>query len=238
MALLLRAQRATFGYDGRAVISDVDLDVDASDFIGIVGPNGAGKTTLFRGLLGLVPPIAGSVARYDTRIGYVPQRETLDPLFPVDVEEVVSMGAYGELRGLRGLPREARELARASLARVGMLEWRRAPFSSLSGGQRQRVLIARALMVKPELLLLDEPTSGVDRAAQARIMQLLDELVAQDGIAILIVSHQLALVRKAAQSVLWVAGGKVTRGPAFDVLKPENLDRLYSSEEGLVNEPV
>jgi ABC-type Mn2+/Zn2+ transport system ATPase subunit len=229
MASLLRVEHASFGYEHVSVIRDVELDVEAGAFFGIVGPNGAGKTTLFRGLLGLIRPLAGVVERRTQRIGYVPQRETLDPLYPVSVEEVVYMGAYGGLRGLRGLSSEVRERAAACLDRVGLLDRRRASFASLSGGQRQRALVARALMVQPEMLLLDEPTSGVDRPSEAKILELLLELNRRERIAILLVSHQLDLVRRAVETVLWVADGRVERGPAARMLDPEHLDRLQAS---------
>jgi ABC-type Mn2+/Zn2+ transport system ATPase subunit len=229
MSALITAERAAFGYHKVPVVIGVDLAVERGDFLGIVGPNGAGKTTLFRGLLGLVPPLAGRVVRATRAVGYVPQRETLDPIYPVTVEEVVQMGAFGELRGWRGLTGEARERARASLERVGLYERRASAFSSLSGGQRQRVLIARALMVEPEVMLLDEPTSGVDRAAQARILELLVELNRSRGMAVLLVSHQLSMVRETVQRVLWVAEGRVRQGSAAEMLAPENLDRLYGA---------
>jgi ABC-type Mn2+/Zn2+ transport system ATPase subunit len=229
MAALLRAERAAFGYHKVPVVLGVELAIERGDFLGIVGPNGAGKTTLFRGLLGLVPALAGRVERTTRAIGYVPQRETLDPIYPVTVEEVVQMGAYGALRGWRGVSRDARERARACLERVGLYERRASAFSSLSGGQRQRVLIARALMVEPEVMLLDEPTSGVDRAAQARILELLVELNRSRGMAVLLVSHQLGMVRETVQRVLWVAEGRVREGSAATMLAPENLDRLYAA---------
>lgn len=236
MTVLLRAERAAFGYGSKPVIAEVDLEITEGDFFGIVGPNGAGKTTLFRGLLGLIRPLVGRVERRADAIGYVPQRETLDAIYPVSVEEVVQMGAYGKLRGWRGLSYDDRELARDVLERVGMADRRDAAFSSLSGGQRQRVLIARALMVRPQVLLLDEPTSGVDRAAQTRIMELLKELNTKDSMAILLVSHQLGLVRESVETVLWVSDRRVVRGPASEMLRPERLDRLYSSEEGQADE--
>jgi ABC-type Mn2+/Zn2+ transport system ATPase subunit len=232
VTVLLRARGAAFGYGPVPVVSGVDLTVAPGDFVGLVGPNGSGKTTLFRGLLGLLPPLSGTVERFTRAIGYVPQRETLDPIYPVSAAEVVQMGAYGRLRGLRRLPREARELARASLARVGLLERAGAAFSSLSGGQRQRALIARALMVEPRLLLLDEPTSGVDQAAQAQIMELLVDLNRRESLAILLVSHQLSLIRPNVQRVLWVGGGRVVEGRAEEMLAPERLEVLYSSSEG------
>jgi len=229
MPALITAERAAFGYHKLPVVIGVDLAVERGDFLGIVGPNGAGKTTLFRGLLGLVPPLAGRVVRSTRAVGYVPQREMLDPIYPVTAEEVVQMGAFGELRGWRGLTREARARARSCLEKVGLYERRTSAFSSLSGGQRQRVLIARALMVEPEVLLLDEPTSGVDRAAQARILELLVELNRSRGMAVLLVSHQLSMVRETVQRVLWVAEGRVRLGSAAQMLAPENLDRFYGA---------
>jgi ABC-type Mn2+/Zn2+ transport system ATPase subunit len=230
-ALVLRLSHAAFGYDGPPIVSGVDLAVAAGDFLGIVGPNGAGKTTLFRGILGLLAPIEGRVERQVDAIGYVPQRETLDPIFPLRVDEVVHMGAYGRLSGWRGLSGGDRRLARECLDRVDLADRARASFSSLSGGQRQRALIARALMVRPKLLLLDEPTSGVDRAAEARILEVLLDLNRRDGIAVMLVSHQIALVRRAVAEILWVAEGRVVRGSAEEMLRPENLDALYSGGE-------
>jgi ABC-type Mn2+/Zn2+ transport system ATPase subunit len=227
MTTLLRLQKVSFGYAKRAVVSGVDLTVDAGAFLGIVGPNGAGKTTLFRGILGLIAPLAGKVERFETRIGYVPQRESLDPIYPLRVEEVVHMGAYGRLGGLRTLAHDERELARASLARVGLAARARDSFAALSGGQRQRVLIARALMARPRLLLLDEPTSGVDRGAQKLILDLLIELNQREDLAILLVSHQIGMVRDAVKGCVWVSGGHVRVGDPAVMLSHEHLDELY-----------
>jgi ABC-type Mn2+/Zn2+ transport system ATPase subunit len=232
MDVLIEARGASFGYDGRAVVAAVDLAVRQGDFVGIVGPNGAGKTTLFRGLLGLIAPLAGTVVRSTRAVGYVPQRETLDPVYPLRVDEVVHMGAYGALTGLRRLTRAQRALAHESLERVGLAERAAAQFASLSGGQRQRVLIARALMVRPRLLLLDEPTSGVDPEAQNRILRLLEELNRRERLAVLLVSHQLAMVRESVDDVLWVADGRAVRGTAASLLDPSNLERLYAGGAG------
>jgi ABC-type Mn2+/Zn2+ transport system ATPase subunit len=231
MTVLLQLTDASFGYGGKPIVSGVDLNVDAGDFIGIVGPNGAGKTTLFRGILGLLPSLAGRMQRFTDAVGYVPQRESLDSIYPVTVDEVVEMGAYGRLTGLRRLAQADRELASACLERVGLTDMRREPFSSLSGGQRQRVLVARGLMARPQLLLLDEPTSGVDRTAQARILELLVDLNRREGMAILLVSHQLVMVRETVRQVVWVSDGRVLHGDAHEMLKPENLDRLYAAGE-------
>ena len=128
------------------------------------------------------------------------------------------------------MPGADRRRAQALLERVGLTQKAPAPFSSLSGGQRQRVLIARALMNSPRLLLLDEPTSGVDRGAEQRILELLGDLCRTEGIAVLLVSHQVAMLRGAVREVLLVSGGHILRGAAAELLAPQNLDRIYQPE--------
>jgi ABC-type Mn2+/Zn2+ transport system ATPase subunit len=229
---LVQLRGAAFGYEGRAVVSGVDLAIEPGRFLGLVGPNGAGKTTLFRGILGLVPPLAGRRERAPAAVfGYVPQRETLDAAFPLSAREVVEMGAQRRLTALRRLTRDDRAAAGRLLARVGLAGEERTPFSQLSGGQRQRALLARALLTRPSVLLLDEPTSGVDRGAQEQILRLLHELN-REGLAILLVSHQLGLVRQSVGEVLLVAEGRVERGDPRELLAGERLDRVFGAETG------
>ena len=223
---LVTLRRAAFGYGTTPIVSDVDLDVARGAFVAILGPNGSGKTTLVRGLLGLVPPMSGTIERPEARFGYVPQRETLDPVYPLSVEEVVQMGAYGRLRGTRALSAADRARASTCLERVDLVGKRKARFSSLSGGQRQRVLIARALAMNPNVLVLDEPTSGVDQRTQRLVHELLSSLSRDDDLAVLIVSHQLAMTR-GVRDVLWVADGRVRRGSSEEVLRPDVLERLF-----------
>ena len=164
----------------------------------IVGPNGGGKTTLVKLILGLLRPQRGEVRvfgqpphRARLRVGYMPQHVQHDPQFPVTVMDIVLMGRLGQ--GVLGWPGRAdRRAAIDALAQVGMEEFRRRPFADLSGGQRQRVLIARALCCKPDLLLLDEPTSNVDSLVEARLLDLLRDLNRQ--MTIVMVSHDLGFV--------------------------------------------
>ncbi|MFT5051890.1 MAG: ABC-type Mn2+/Zn2+ transport system ATPase subunit [Chlamydiales bacterium] len=224
---LITLRAAAFGYGPRPVISEVDLEIRPGSFIGVLGPNGSGKTTLLRGILGLLPPQAGSVEHTGAKLGFVPQRETLDAVYPVTAEEVVHMGAYGRLSGWRSLKRSDREASLRALSQVGMAERRQQLFSSLSGGQRQRVLIARALMTRPTVLLLDEPTSGVDQPTQEMVLELLTELGETEKLAIVIVSHQIAMTR-AVREVVWVDAGRARHGSPEQMLTREALDELFA----------
>jgi zinc transport system ATP-binding protein len=205
MTALLRLRGASFGYDGAPVIEGVDLELRAGDFVAAVGPNGGGKTTLVRGILGLAAPLSGTVELLAESVGYVSPRDTLDSIFPLSVEEVVGLG---ERWG--GPAREVRERARRCLETVGLSE-EGGRFASLSGGQRQRALIARALMARPDLLVLDEPTSGVDREAQGEIVEVLTGLRERQNTAILLVTHQTDLIPSSARDVLRVGEGRVRR---------------------------
>ncbi len=229
---LVAAHGAAFGYEGRAVVSGVDLAVRAGDRVAVAGPNGGGKTTLFRGLLGLIPPQAGRVERETARVGYVPQHEELDAVYPLTAYEIVSFGALGRFTGKnrwwRAMPRAEREKASACLADVGLEHAARTQYADLSGGQRQRVLIARALMTDPAVLFLDEPTSGVDARAAASIGGLLTRISEERGVAVVMVGHQLDALRAFARRALWVADGGVLVGDAAELLAPEALARLMS----------
>jgi len=224
---LITLRAAAFGYGSRPIISDVDLEIRPGSFIGVLGPNGSGKTTLLRGILGLLPALAGSVTRAKAQLGLVPQRETLDAVYPVTVEEVVHMGAYGRLRSWRPLKASDREEALHALRQVGMEKRRRQLFSSLSGGQRQRVLIARALLARPTVLLLDEPTSGVDQPTQEIVLELLTELGETENLAVVIVSHQMSMTR-AVRDVVWVDEGRARCGSPEEMLTREALDELFA----------
>lgn len=230
---LLELRDAAFGYGGQPVVSGVDLRVEAGAFLGVLGSNGSGKTTLLRGLLGLLEPLRGRVDHGAARFGYVPQRETLDPVYPLTVEEVVAMGGYGGLRGLKRFRSPERTRARECLERVQLLGRRGALFSKLSGGQRQRALIARALVTRPNLLVLDEPTSGVDQQTQELVLDLLRRLNAEGGLAIVLVSHQAAMTR-AVRDVLWVADGTARRRAPGEVPAAEALEELHDSPGGEV----
>lgn len=218
--VLVEARGASFGWASRPVVGPLSLVVRRGDFLAIVGPNGSGKSTLARGLVGLLPALSGACSSSTTRVGFVPQREALDPVWPITVEEVVRTGAAGRLSGWRGYSKAQRDAVRARMVEVGVDELRAKPFRSLSGGQRQRVLVARALVAQPELLVMDEPTSGVDREAALVLRELLSALVGEAGLTLIVVTHQLELVRGAATRVLRIEGGRARE------VEPSQLDRV------------
>jgi zinc/manganese transport system ATP-binding protein len=202
---------AALGYEGAAVLRDVDLEVGPGELIAIAGPNGSGKTTLFRAMLGFLPVLAGSLSRACplNEIGYVPQSAALDATFPITAREVVEMGAYGRLKPYQAFPVREKKKRRSVLEQVGLGHLAARLFFSLSGGQRQRVLIARALMVGPKILILDEPLAGCDPASQKAISDLLVDLSRKQNIAVVFSSHDLRMVQSVAEKVLRVDGGLV-----------------------------
>jgi len=202
-------EKVSFSYDGYQVLEDVTFKVHEHDFLSIVGPNAGGKTTLLKLMLGLIKPASGTVRVFDnspvrvrSRIGYMPQYASLDPLFPVDVLDVVLMGRLGKARGLGWYGKKDRQAAQDALRQVEMNDLRGRSFSALSGGQRQRVLIARALACDPELLLLDEPTSNVDLAVETELYELLAKF--SERITVILVTHDLGFVSRYVKRVACV----------------------------------
>ncbi len=196
---LIELKEVTFSYDGQPVLERVSLEVVPGEFLALVGPNGGGKTTLLKLILGLLAPQEGVVsvfgqppAKARGRIGYLPQHAFVDPGFPVSVAEVVLMGRLGPGAGLGPWPRRDRRAALKALEQVEAADLAGRGFSSLSGGQRQRVLIARALAADPELLLLDEPTAGVDPRGEKDVLELLAGL--NSRVTVLLVTHDLHFV--------------------------------------------
>ncbi|HAM71197.1 MAG TPA: hypothetical protein DCM86_06100 [Verrucomicrobiales bacterium] len=228
---LIQIEGVAIGYDGHAVLSGIDAKLDRGSFTGLLGTNGSGKSTLIKTLLGILPPIAGRITTnpllgHPVVFGYVPQRETLDPVYLLSSFEVVLMGACGRTRPGRLLGRGERDLAHRCLCEVGAEEVASRRYSQLSGGQKQRVLIARALTTRPDLLVLDEPTAGVDAAATQSILELLVRLNREQGLTILMVNHDLPAVRRTVREVLWLHQGTVLQGPVDQLLSRERVEEL------------
>ena len=220
-------------------LEDVSLAVAPGDFLAIIGPNGAGKTTLLKVILGLVRPMTGAVRVFGKapwelngerrRIGYVPQVLSVDLNFPVRASEAVLMGRYGRIGLMRRPSPDDRAAARRAMDRVGIADLADRPIARLSGGQRQRVFLARALANDPDLLLLDEPTTGVDVAATESLYELLRGLH-EEGMTILVVSHDVGVVASYVDGVACVNRQLVAHGRPDEVLGSEELAQMYGCE--------
>jgi manganese/zinc/iron transport system ATP- binding protein len=232
----------TVAYDGRPVLWNVDLAIAEPCLFGIIGPNGAGKSSLLKAALGLAPIVAGTVrfggrplAEVRGRIGYVPQRETVDWDFPVSVMDVVLMGTYGRLGWLRRPGRAERDLARDCLDRVGLAALASRQIGRLSGGQQQRVFLARALAQQAEIYLLDEPMAGVDVRSQEQIFRVLADLRAA-GSLVVVVHHDLRTAAEWFDRVALVDRRLVATGPTATVLTADNLRRTYAGQSEVLEE--
>ncbi len=220
---LVILKHLAIGYEKQPVLSNISLSLDRGSFTALLGSNGSGKSTLMKTLLGVIPPLAGQMevtgpAGERSIFGYVPQSEHLDPLFPLTGFDVALMGVYGRVGPARAVPASERGFVQQCLEATGAAAFARQRFSTLSGGQKQRVLIARALATRPDLLLLDEPTAGIDIVATHAILEFIARIHHEQQIGILLVTHDLPIVRKYAQYVIWLHQGTVRQGATADLL--------------------
>jgi ABC-type Mn2+/Zn2+ transport system ATPase subunit len=230
---LITLDNLTIGYDRQPVLSGISLSIARGSFTAILGANGSGKSTLLKTLLGLLPPIGGKIQIAAPAVfGYVPQAIEFDPLFLLTGFEVALMGVYGRIGTGRFVPQNEREFVRECLRATGSEEFARKKFSELSGGQKQRVLIARALATKPDALVLDEPTAGVDAAATHALLEFISRIHAERKLTILLVTHDLPLVRKHAQQAIWLHQGKVLCGAVTELLSRERMAEIFEMEIG------
>jgi zinc transport system ATP-binding protein len=187
--------------DAQIVLEDINLDLDSSDFLGLIGPNGGGKSTLLKAILGLIKPNRGSIKVFGQdpvsarkNVGYMPQKTIFDKGFPLTAQDVVLMGRYSRAGLMKRYQSEDRQAALQALQAVGMRDRAEKQIGLLSGGEQQRVFVARSLVGEPRLLLLDEPTTGIDAAQQSEFYELLSRL--SQNMAIILVSHDLTAVSK------------------------------------------
>jgi zinc transport system ATP-binding protein len=222
---VVSVSHAAVSYGGRAVLQDIDLEVQAGQVVAILGTNGSGKSTLIRTILGLVPAAAGEITLFGvpqrrfrqwSRIGYVPQRMGAGSGVPATVGEVVASGRLARRGIFRPSGAADREAVRTALDDVGLLDRIADPVSTLSGGQQQRTLIARALAGRPDLLVLDEPTAGVDAASQDAFAEALSRFAAAGG-TILLVAHELGPIAPLVDKAVVVHHGRI----AYEGAVPE-----------------
>jgi len=238
---IVEIKAVTCGYEKQRVLTDVSLTIMPGDFVGLLGPSGSGKTTLLRTVLGAVDIYEGEVlvngvptSKKRPRVGYVPQLETIDWNFPVTVQEVVMMGRTMENRLFPWYRKEEKELAAEMMGRLGILDLASRHIRELSGGQQQRVFLARALISSPQLLLLDEPTSGVDIKTRDDVMHLLHDLN-HDGVTIIITTHEINAVAVHLPWIVCLAGQILAEGPPSEVITTEVLRLTYGAEMPVIH---
>lgn len=217
-AEVVSLNQVSYTYNGRPVIRDLSFSIKQRDFVGLVGSNGAGKTTLLKMMVGLLPPSQGEVRLFGQpnrlfrdweRIGYVPQQKSLNPLFPATVREVVLSGRYGRHKLFRRINRVDMRRADEAMHALGIEALANRRIGELSGGQQQRVFLARALINHPELLILDEPTTGIDAETQEGFFHLIKHMHKQHHITFVMVTHDLEVIRSYLGHVPVYQNGKL-----------------------------
>ena len=228
MRPLVTFDHATLGYGRNVVLRDLSFVIQEGDFLGLVGPNGSGKTTVLRALLGTHPPLAGSVTRAPgLRFGYVPQRDQVDYDYPLTAVDVVLMGRYDRIGLGRRPSSKDRAKAMEALEQVGIPELAGEHLKNLSGGQRQRTLIARALVGEPNVLVLDEPTNGMDLVSTTQILGLVRDLHERSGLTVLMVSHALNEVANYVERIALVIASGFRIGSTAEIMTEEVLSDIY-----------
>lgn len=220
MSSLITCSHVDFGYENHDAVIDLTMDVEEGDYLCVVGANGAGKSTLIKGLLGLLKPTGGSLTvskeLKTTGIGYLPQQTAAQKNFPATVGEVVLSGALSR-RGMRLFySREEKDMARRAMERLGILKLQKCCYRELSGGQQQRALIARALCAAGKLLILDEPVTGLDPQAIQEFYRFIRRLNREEGVTIIMVSHDIANMVGQANKILHLQQHVVFYGKAED----------------------
>ena len=226
----------TFGYDERPILKKINFDLNRGDFTGIIGPNGSGKSTFLKLLLGLLRPSGGSIYLFgmpiqDFRqwpnIGYVAQGNKLQNGVPASVYEAISANLYSQTGFLHMLSKQQKEKVQEVLKTVGLSDTIRSPVGNLSGGQQQRVHIARVLVNDPEVLLMDEPASGMDTSSENAMYELLHTLNKEKNISIVMVTHDLTAVTAHADRLFCMGIGNMIEHNVSDGLDAEFLSELY-----------
>lgn len=232
----------TVAYERKPVIWDISFDLPGGQLIGVVGPNGAGKSTLLKAVMDLIPRASGRVEVFGQsyrenrhRVGYVPQRESVDWQFPVNALDVVTMGLYDEIGWCRPVRRKHRQRAQQALDRVGIGELSHRQISQLSGGQQQRTFLARALVQDADLFLMDEPFAAVDAATERAIVDILRDLKNRGKTAV-VIHHDLQTVPDYFDYVILLNMRVVAHGPVETTFTPENLNKTYGGRLTLLEE--
>lgn len=239
--VIVSAKGLSFAWGSLQVLQNLDFEVREGELVGVVGPNGGGKSTLLKLLMGVLKPSAGEISVFGsppdrlgarkTWLGYLPQRAQANWDFPVTVKEVVLMGSFGKLGIGRGPSPEIEQRALELLAAVDLADLQDRPIGQLSGGQQQRALIARSLINHPKLLLLDEPTTGLDSVVQDELYQLLQNFREQMNLTLIVVSHDIGLLTEYVDYLVCLSHTMHWHGHP-ELLSEETLKEFYGCELG------
>lgn len=234
-----------FSVGSQNILSNISLEIYAQEYIAIIGPNGGGKTTLIRILLGLDKPTSGDVKIFGKsvndfkewhKIGYVPQRATLvDPNFPGTVQDVVNMGRTSQRKLFSSMCAKDRDSVKDALQKMDVYELKDKMIGTLSGGQRQRVMCARALASKPEILILDEPNTGVDMVSQKRFYTLLRQLNTQEKITIVFITHDIGVIADDIARLFTINEKAIICNNPKEAISCEEMSELYGIEAHLLH---
>ena len=230
MNKLIEIQNITVAYGVKTVLRDISLTLWENDFLGVIGPNGGGKTTLLKAILGLLKPLNGEITFFEDdkpvpalKIGYLPQINRLDKYFPISVSEVITSGLMSEKKGWRNYSGEQQRRINETLDLMGMSEKANRPIGKLSGGELQRVLLGRAIVSHPNILILDEPNTYVDKFFESRLFKLLEDL--NEEMAIILVSHDMGTIVPLVKNIACV--NETLHYHAGNNLTEEWIEQVY-----------
>lgn len=219
-------KNVNISFDGKWVLRNLTFSVKSGEFLGIIGPNGSGKTTLMKALLKMIKPQEGTVEILNSyRLGYVPQFRQIDPETPLSSRNFVSLGLPHKFRPWQ--TQQDKRIVEEALEMTNSCEYADKPIGKLSGGQRQRLFLAQALVKKPQILLLDEPTSNLDPGAQESIVSVVDKIRREHGISVLFVSHDVNLISRYADKILYMTKDSYALGTVDEIMQSPVLSKLY-----------
>ncbi len=230
---VLSLEKITVFRSGRMILKDVDLEIERGEFYGLIGANGVGKTTLLKVILGLIKPDGGHVSIVtdpeDKRpiLGYVPQKIQFEKEMPLRARDLVKLGLDGHKFGIGLFDKKSRKLVDEILSAVDAVEFGDARIGELSGGQQQKILIAHGLIANPKVLLLDEPLANLDLKSQQEVINLVNQLKIERGIAILFSAHDMNPLTNVMDKVVYIANGKTATGKVSEIITSETLTGLY-----------
>ena len=234
MNICLQTQNLNYQINNQQILENINFEVKKGDYIGLLGPNGGGKTTLIKIILGILEPTSGSINKFGSKIGYLPQYLNSSGLdFPATVLEIILTGLKPKLLDFEF--NKKRDLAFQFLEKLDIIELKHKRLNQLSGGQRQRVLIARSLISQPDIIILDEPTAPIDAKSQAKFYDFLRTLNLENNLTIILISHDISVITKEAKKVFFLNQKLECYHNIEDFNRPENLQNLFGTSNTIIN---